>query len=411
MYCKYCGSEIKEGEVCNCRKQKQEQQNKDNRNKGSGGSRLPAILSFVFSSLGVISIILLRTVLKDILTENIIIEEIYGYLLYLIPGFWGLVALLCAGFSMRDKKIRKAAIAGVFIAVLLIAATGVTGALWSYEQGSYETEIENSEEESEEESEENQRVKDQEKDIQEEERITEQGTEEEKPENKEESGTKDSGFVKIKEDYENGLLDVEGAQKALDEIDAEKVSEEEIDQILAFQEQLEADYEKQIAEQKNAEQIRTGQQNVSDQSIPSVTMSAVTTVSDTSALSEYNMTHSSDRIMDNNTVTAWVEGVSGQGEGESVTFTFDGVYKVSGFVIYGGYQKSSDLYYKNSRPASLLITCSDGSSQVCNLSDILGAQTVTFANPVETDSLTITIQSVYAGNKYEDTVISEISIF
>ena len=70
----------------------------------------------------------------------------------------------------------------------------------------------------------------------------EKSDEEKTEETDKETETKDSGFTKIKEDYEKGLLDIDGAQKALDEINTENVSEEEIDQILAFQEQLEADY-------------------------------------------------------------------------------------------------------------------------------------------------------------------------
>lgn len=410
MYCKYCGKEIKEGEVCDCRTRNR---TKKEKNKNFGMGKLLVILAFVFSFLGMISIILLRTILTDILTENIVIEDIYKYLLYLVPGFFGILALLCAGFSMQDQRVRKVSVAAMTAGILLIAGTGLTGILWPYEPESYEADVE---EDSEEEDTE-------EEDVQEEQKKEGEDAEEEKPENKEkteetdkETETKDSGFTKIKEDYEKGLLDIDGAQKALDEINTENASEEEIDQILAFQEQLEADYEKQIMEsekkeKQNADQASIGQEMTSNQMISSASMSAVATVSATSALSEYNMTHSSDRIMDNDTSTAWVEGVSGQGEGESVIFTFDGVYKVSGFVIYGGYQKNSDLYYKNSRPASLKVMYSDGSSQICNLSDTLGAQTFTLANPVETSSITFTIQSVYAGNKYEDTVISEISIF
>lgn len=341
MYCKYCGKELKEGEICECRNQKSEQKNK------------------------------------------------------------------------KNKKFRKIVLAGIGSAVLLIAGAGIAGIFLHSQKDSYEEQQEeDSIEELKEEKEEEQKEQKEEKEEKEE-KEPEQDTEAEEPKEEE---IQDSGFAKIKEDYEKGLLDIEGAQKALGEIDTEKVSAEEIDQILVFQEQLETDYEKQIMEREkeekqNADQASTGQEMTSNQMISSASMSAVATVSATSALSEYNMTHSSDRIMDNDTSTAWVEGVAGQGEGESVTFTFDGVYKVSGFVIYGGYQKNSDLYYKNSRPAFLKVTYSDGSSQVCNLSDTLGAQTFTLANPMETSSLTFTIQSVYAGNKYEDTVISEISIF
>lgn len=144
-----------------------------------------------------------------------------------------------------------------------------------------------------------------------------------------------------------------------------------------------------------------------------VSMSAVTGSSASSYLVEpqYGISHGPECVIDGDLSTGWVENASGQGIGESVTLSFDGAYRVSGFTINAGYQKSSSLYYKNSRPASLLVSFSDGSSVTLELEDYFGQQSFTFGSPVETTSVTFTIESVYAGNKYQDTVISEISLF
>lgn len=48
-------------------------------------------------------------------------------------------------------------------------------------------------------------------------------------------------------------------------------------------------------------------------------------------------------VIDGDLTTGWVEGVSGQGIGETITVYFDGTYLVSGIEIYAGYQKSDDL--------------------------------------------------------------------
>ena len=148
-------------------------------------------------------------------------------------------------------------------------------------------------------------------------------------------------------------------------------------------------------------------------SAANVSMSAVSGTSASSYLVEpqYGISHGPELVIDGSLSTGWVENVPGQGIGESVTLSLDGVYRVSGFTINAGYQKSSSLYYKNSRPASLLVTFSDGSSVRLDLEDYFGQQTFTFDRPVETTSVTFTIESVYAGNKYQDTVISEISLF
>ena len=92
-------------------------------------------------------------------------------------------------------------------------------------------------------------------------------------------------------------------------------------------------------------------------------MRDVEDVTASSYLSEKNIKHVPDLIMDGDTTTAWVEGVDGNGEGESITFTFGDLYAVSDIKIWNGYQKSEDLYYKNARPAELELEFSDGSTE------------------------------------------------
>ena len=145
----------------------------------------------------------------------------------------------------------------------------------------------------------------------------------------------------------------------------------------------------------------------------SVTDSAVETITASSYLEEpqYGLSHGTANLMDGDLSTAWVENAAGQGEGEAFTLKLNGTYKVSGFTIYAGYQKNGDIYAKNSRPAKITVIFSDGVSQDVELSDINGPQKITFATAVNTSSLRIVIDSVYPGNKYEDTAISEISLF
>lgn len=141
---------------------------------------------------------------------------------------------------------------------------------------------------------------------------------------------------------------------------------------------------------------------------PDVSMEYLQSVTATSELAERNMVHSAERICDNKKKNAWVEGVSGQGIGEGVTFVFDDSYSFSGMKIYAGYQKTKDLYYKNSRPKKIKITFSDNRSVTVKLKDYYGVQRVDFSFPIVADQVTVTIESVYKGNKYKDTVISEL---
>lgn len=129
------------------------------------------------------------------------------------------------------------------------------------------------------------------------------------------------------------------------------------------------------------------------------------------SLSEYNMTHSPERILDKDLSTAWVEGANGDGIGENIILLFDNIYTVNGFYINAGYQVNNDLYYKNSRPKEISVIFSDGNSEIFILDDIINIQNIQLSSPVNTNSLTIIINSVYPGSKYEDTAISEIELY
>lgn len=146
---------------------------------------------------------------------------------------------------------------------------------------------------------------------------------------------------------------------------------------------------------------------------PQVSMAAVSMATATSYLEEpqYGFVHGPSNVIDGDLSSAWVEGVAGQGVGEAVTIQLDGVYTLSGFTIHAGYQKSADTYTRNSRPASLRVTFSGGESVELSLEDVNSAQEVTFSTPVDTSSVTFTILSVYPGSTYQDTAITEISLF
>lgn len=144
-----------------------------------------------------------------------------------------------------------------------------------------------------------------------------------------------------------------------------------------------------------------------------VTMDDIDDVYATSYLIEERLGfyHKPSNVIDGNNATAWVEDADGQGEGESLTIELDDTYAVSGFVINAGYQKNTEVYDNNSRPKELIVSFSDGQSLIVELNDYYGAQKIVFDSSLETTSVTFTINDVYPGGKYEDTVISEIQLF
>lgn len=170
-----------------------------------------------------------------------------------------------------------------------------------------------------------------------------------------------------------------------------------------------------VTENSSTEETPVKQEeNISDEpeqeEAPEIRMQDVKDVSASSYLSEKNIKHVPDLIMDGDTTTAWVEGVDDNGEGESITFTFGDLYAVSDIKIWNGYQKSEDLYYKNARPAELELEFSDGSTERISLQDTSsGFQEFALERHV-TSYVKVKIISTYEGSKYEDTVISEIEL-
>ena len=138
---------------------------------------------------------------------------------------------------------------------------------------------------------------------------------------------------------------------------------------------------------------------------------SIKNVTATSVLSESTVTHSPERVIDKDSSTAWVEGVDGNGIGESITLYFEGTHIIHGIDIQAGYQKNADTYTKNARPAQLRLSFSNGTSQTYTLQDVNEVQSILLNQPVSTEYVTFTIEAAYTGTKYEDTVISEISVY
>lgn len=119
-------------------------------------------------------------------------------------------------------------------------------------------------------------------------------------------------------------------------------------------------------------------------------------------------------VLDGKPETAWVEGAGGNGVGESITLTGP-MQTISGFSIRPGYHKISpagrDQYYQNARPAKIHVMANGEVIHQQTLADAgHTSQDVVFAQPIQTDALTIVIDSVYPG-EHDDCAISEISCF
>ena len=158
-----------------------------------------------------------------------------------------------------------------------------------------------------------------------------------------------------------------------------------------------------------------------------------------------NNSYGVENLVDGNPATAWVEGVDGYGEGETLDFcmacNFDydcGSEKIYKINIVNGYAKNETTYKNNSRVKELevhttelvekrIVEASNGSyfninDEMCVSEDLVYAdryyyfvlddtmkeQTLYLGGEKDVFKVTFKIISVYKGDKYKDTAISGI---
>lgn len=113
-------------------------------------------------------------------------------------------------------------------------------------------------------------------------------------------------------------------------------------------------------------------------------------------------------LIDGDARTAWVEGASDDGIGESLLFEFEEPQRVRMLELRNGYTKSEDIFRKNNRIREIEIIPSAGHSVVITLEDIEAMQRIDLSGMEAVRWLQLRINSVYRGSKYRDTALSEL---
>ncbi len=116
-----------------------------------------------------------------------------------------------------------------------------------------------------------------------------------------------------------------------------------------------------------------------------------------------------ENLADEDPKTAWVEGVEGDGIGETIVVRFNQPEDVKEIGFRNGYTKNNDIFAKNNRVSAVVIKTSSGYSAVAELVDNGETQTVDLSqqNIKDVSWIAIEIFSVFQGSKYSDTAISE----
>ena len=130
----------------------------------------------------------------------------------------------------------------------------------------------------------------------------------------------------------------------------------------------------------------------------------------TSTIVQEKTTNEPMLMFDNKRDTNWQEGVDGPGTGQSFTATFQDVAKVKYITFLLGNWKTDKYYYGNNRPKKLTLELDDFKTQI-EFPDVWEEFCVEISPACEASSLKVTLDEVYVGTSWDDTVITDICLY
>lgn len=125
-----------------------------------------------------------------------------------------------------------------------------------------------------------------------------------------------------------------------------------------------------------------------------------------------NYPYDAQNAIDGDKSTAWVEGIKGDGLGESLQIAFEGSAKVKEISVINGFTvidpQLGDLYFLNNRVKTLRISFDDG-EEIVNLKDSnKDYQNIKFSKMHVSLQAKVTIVEVFKGSRWDDTAIGDI---
>ena len=130
----------------------------------------------------------------------------------------------------------------------------------------------------------------------------------------------------------------------------------------------------------------------------------------TSTISQTKTNNNAMLLFDKKDDTSWQEGVSGYGINESVSFSFDSFHKVKYIAFKLGNWKNDKYYYGNAKPKTINLVFGDYSGEVTFTGE-RKVEWVEVSPSVNADSMRLELKDVYPGTSWEDTCISEVTVY
>jgi hypothetical protein len=144
--------------------------------------------------------------------------------------------------------------------------------------------------------------------------------------------------------------------------------------------------------------------------IPAMSIRPKATVSSSALKGTAIASFQATNLVDGDPTTPWQEGANGAGLGEWVRFEFTQPLELARLEILNGYQKDDERFVGNPRVRLVMVEYSSGATQLVELSDVRDPQII---NPTSeaVEWVKLAIVSVYPGDKWEDTALSEVRIY
>lgn len=116
------------------------------------------------------------------------------------------------------------------------------------------------------------------------------------------------------------------------------------------------------------------------------------------------------QMVDGDETSSWQEGAQGDGIGENVYFTFNQEYKVKYITFKMGNWRDKERYNKNNRPKEISLELG-GQEYKLAFPDGKKEYMVEFSDSLPASDLYLEIRSVYKGSEWDDTCISEMTVY
>lgn len=134
-------------------------------------------------------------------------------------------------------------------------------------------------------------------------------------------------------------------------------------------------------------------------------------VTASSELGEYEgVSYAVKNLIDKKASTVWVEGEEGSGLGASITVDLGSEQSITQVKLWNGNWYTADFWQRHNRAKEVELEFSDGSKQTFTLKDEMAAEVIRLPAAVRTSSVKIKVKSIYRGNTFNDTCISEVQV-